>query len=104
MIVTRTNRFESLAKRLRKRNRRIEDDLRGQLVEKLERGELPGDRAPETHGCIKVRVRNSSNGKGSSGGYRVIYRIENGVAVLLLITEKSDRLRDLPFTDVLKNI
>ena len=42
--------------------------------------------------CYKIRLKNSDNNKGKSGGYRVIYFVldENNEVTLLSIYSKSD--------------
>jgi mRNA-degrading endonuclease RelE of RelBE toxin-antitoxin system len=89
--VTTTDRFEARIRKLGKRYRSIRLDIKP-IIEQLEAGELPGDQiAGVEYDLFKVRVKNSNNQKGKSGGYRIIYylRTENHV-MLVAIYSKSD--------------
>ena len=79
-------------KRLRKRYRRIEDDVE-ELVAEIERSELRGILM---HGfgrdVFKVRLANRSAGRGRRGGFRVVYSPLNADTVVLLhIYLKSEK-------------
>ncbi|MBW4618210.1 MAG: hypothetical protein KME17_02335 [Cyanosarcina radialis HA8281-LM2] len=64
-----SDRLERDVRRLGKQDRRIRLDIQP-LIEQLESGELLGDRIPNIdYTVFKVRVRNSSDRKGKSGGY-----------------------------------
>ncbi len=67
--------FKRVAQNLRKRYRNIESDLQT-LIERLQNGDLPGDRISgfADYVVYKVRVKNSDIRKGKSGGYRIIYQ------------------------------
>ena len=77
---------------LRKRFRRIEDDIEA-LKEELRRREsrgvlMPGYGVP----LYKVRVANRSARRGKRGGFRVIYREQSSDSILFLhIYSKSDK-------------
>ncbi len=62
------------------------------LIERLSDGEIVGDRIKGLNYRIyKVRVKNSDNQKGTSGGYRVIYYVQTAEFVILTnIYSKSD--------------
>ncbi len=62
------------------------------LIDKLSDGEIIGDRFKGfDYQVYKVRVKNSDNQKGASGGYRVIYYIKTtDFIVLSNIYSKSD--------------
>jgi mRNA-degrading endonuclease RelE of RelBE toxin-antitoxin system len=62
------------------------------LIERLSAGEIVGDRLKGfDYQIYKVRVRNSNNNKGSSGGYRVIYYVRTPEFIILTnIYSKSD--------------
>ena len=61
-----TDRFESEARQLGKRYRRIRLDIQP-LIEQLESGELPGDQIPGMeHMLFKVRAKNSNIQKRQS--------------------------------------
>jgi mRNA-degrading endonuclease RelE of RelBE toxin-antitoxin system len=62
--------FKRRLKSLKKRYRQIRTDLQP-LIEQIQSGETPGDRMVGTGFTVfKVRVQNSDNRKGKSGGYR----------------------------------
>jgi len=62
------------------------------LIDRLSDGEIIGDRLKGfDYQVYKVRVKNSDNRKGTSGGYRVIYYIKTtDFIVLSNIYSKSD--------------
>jgi mRNA-degrading endonuclease RelE of RelBE toxin-antitoxin system len=62
------------------------------LIDKLSNGEIIGDRLKGfDYEIYKVRVKNSDNQKGASGGYRVIYHVKTiDFIVLSNIYSKSD--------------
>lgn len=90
--VIESSRYQKNLKKLGKKYRLIREDVKP-LIEQLEAGEIPGDRiAGNKYPVYKVRVRNSDNNKGQSGGYRVIYYTITLESVLLTtIYSKSER-------------
>ena len=62
------------------------------LIARLSDGEIVGDRLKGFDISIyKVRIKNSNNQKGASGGYRVIYYVQaEDFIVLTNIYSKSD--------------
>ena len=90
--VDRTSDFEKSLKKLNKKYRSAREDIKP-LIEQLEAGETPGDRISGNKYLVyKIRVRNSDNKKGQSGGYRVIYYTITLESILLItIYSKSDR-------------
>jgi mRNA-degrading endonuclease RelE of RelBE toxin-antitoxin system len=87
--------LQNSRRRLRVWKRNIEilnDDVRP-IVESLAVGELPGDRITDLNLEIyKVRVKNSNNHKGKSGGYRLIYYVKTLDRVILVtIYTKSEQ-------------
>lgn len=91
VVVRAAKHFQSNLKKLAKRYRNIRKDV-SPLIENLQSGETPGDRVSGTgHVVYKTRLKNSDIQKGKSGGYRVIYLIQdNQIVVLLIIYSKSD--------------
>jgi mRNA-degrading endonuclease RelE of RelBE toxin-antitoxin system len=78
-----TIQYEKELKKLCKKYRSIEGDTQP-LTEKLENGEIPGDKiSGNKYPVYKVRVKNSNINKGQSGGYRVIYYTMTPEAVVL---------------------
>lgn len=90
--------FQKNLKRLRKKYPHIRDDLQT-LLDRLMKGETPGDHVPGAgYTVYKVRVRSSDQSRGKRGGFRVMYYIKmpNFVA-LMTIYPKSAR-SDLPLS------
>jgi mRNA-degrading endonuclease RelE of RelBE toxin-antitoxin system len=87
-----TVKFQKKIKNLEKKYRNIKNDVRP-IVESLTVGELPGDRIADLSLEIyKVRVKNSNNHKGKSGGYRLIYYVKTIDRVILVtIYTKSEQ-------------
>ncbi len=84
--------FKRQLQRLARRYRHIKSDL-VPLINALESGETPGD---QVVGCgrtvYKVRLKNSDNQKGKSGGYRVVYYLKTATSrSLVTIYSKSDQ-------------
>lgn len=85
--------FTQEFKRLKKRYRHVEDDLRP-LLQQLRRGETPGDQVPGVgYPAYKVRVKNRDMASGKSGSYRAIYYLYLKDDVFM-ITMYSKRERD----------
>lgn len=87
-----TPEFKRNIRQLAKKYRRIKSDLEALFIE-LGQGQTPGDQISGVqYEVYKVRVKNSDNNKGKSGGYRVIYqRTENSEIILVTIYSKSDQ-------------
>jgi mRNA-degrading endonuclease RelE of RelBE toxin-antitoxin system len=85
--------FNRNLRALAKKYRSIRNDIQP-VIEQLEQGELPGDQIPDIgYAVFKLRVRNSDNQKGKSGGYRLIYYVKTEVAIILLtIYTKSEQV------------
>jgi mRNA-degrading endonuclease RelE of RelBE toxin-antitoxin system len=85
-----TNRFRKDIKRLIKKNRLIKQDL-DEIIEQLYLNPKAGTSLGND--CYKLRLKNSSNKKGKSGGYRIItYFVEkNSQLTLLTIYSKSEK-------------
>jgi mRNA-degrading endonuclease RelE of RelBE toxin-antitoxin system len=85
--------FSRNLRTLVKKYRSIRKDVQP-VIAQLEQGELPGDKISGVgHDVFKLRIRNSDNQKGKSGGYRLIYYIKTAVGIILLtIYAKSDRV------------
>jgi mRNA-degrading endonuclease RelE of RelBE toxin-antitoxin system len=75
-----------------KKYRNILNDIQP-IVAQLENGETPGDRvAGIGYPIFKLRVKNSDNQKGKSGGYRLIYYLKtNDQIFLLTLYSKSEQ-------------
>ena len=82
--------FVKELKKLAKKYKSIKTDYQ-KLLETLSKN--PKENAiPLGKNCYKLRLRNSDNKKGKSGGYRVIYIVidENFCVTLLSIYSKSE--------------
>ena len=87
-----SSRIEKDIRKLRKKYEGVDRDIEP-LIQALEAGETPGDRlSGSKYPVYKVRIKNSNNRRGKSGGYRVIYYTVTPEAVLLTtIYSKSER-------------
>lgn len=89
-----TPEFKRNVRALAKKYHHIQSDVQP-FIEKIQRGELIGDKVQGTgYAIFKVRIRNSDVSRGKSGGYRVIYYLKTATAVILVTiyskTEQSD--------------
>ena len=92
-LVFRTTRdFDRDIKRLKKRFRRIEEDL-GDLVAEMRNNHIRGDFLPGYGLPIyKVRAANRSAGRGKRGGFRIVYYLQSRDFIIFLhIYSKSDQ-------------
>lgn len=81
MQLIQTPEFEAQVKRLRKTYRQIDTDLARLSV--LERGVRPQDIRLQNMGGMeiyKARLPNTSARVGSRGGFRVVYRVKDGLS------------------------
>ena len=87
-----TAKFQRSLRILAKSYRNIRNDIQP-VIERLQSGELPGDRiAGVGYTIFKLRVKNSDIQKGKSGGYRLIYYVKTTTKIILItIYSKSDR-------------
>ena len=92
MEVSFTDVFKRHVNKLSRRYRSIKQDLEP-VIETLQTGTLVGDRVTGLDDVVyKVRVKNSDNRKGKSGGYRIIYYLKTIDEVrLLAMYSKSDQ-------------
>jgi mRNA-degrading endonuclease RelE of RelBE toxin-antitoxin system len=75
-----------------KKYRSILEDIQPIIIQ-LENGETPGDQvAGIGYPVFKLRIKNSDNQKGKSGGYRLIYYLNTNDKILLLtLYSKSEQ-------------
>lgn len=79
-----TPEFKRSLKVLAKPYRHVRSDIQP-IIKQLEMGETPGDQIRGTgYTVFKVRVKNSDNQKGKSGGYRFIYYLRTASEVVLV--------------------
>jgi mRNA-degrading endonuclease RelE of RelBE toxin-antitoxin system len=88
-------RFERRVKQLKKRYRRIADDLT-QALESIEENPSIGPVIPDDYLVQKLRVASRDMQRGKSGGFRLLYKLssEEGddiTVYLLFIYAKSDQ-------------
>ena len=89
-----TPEFKRNVRALAKKYHHIQSDVQP-FIEKIQRGELIGDKVQGTgYTIFKVRIRNSDVKRGKSGGDRVIYYLKTATAGVLVTiyskTEQSD--------------
>jgi mRNA-degrading endonuclease RelE of RelBE toxin-antitoxin system len=95
-----TVKFQKKIKILEKKYRNIKDDVRP-IVESLAIGELPGDRITDLNLEIyKVRIKNSNNHKGKSGGYRLIYYVKTINQVILVTIYTKSEQKDIEKNEI----
>ena len=87
-----TSEFKRNLRQLSRRYRSIRRDI-DPVIEQLSAGETPGDQIGGVgYSVFKLRVKNSDNNKGKSGGYRVIYYLKTDTRVTLVtVYSKSDQ-------------
>ena len=87
-----TREFKRNLRQLSRRYRRIRSDIEP-VIEALKAGETLGDQVSGVgYTVFKVRVKNSDNNKGKSGGYRVVYYVKTETHITLVtMYSKSDQ-------------
>ena len=95
-----TSEFKRNLKILSKRYRHIRSDVQP-IIDQLQSGEIVGDQIPKIpYTVFKVRIKNSDNQKGKSGGYRFIYYLKTSNKIILVtIYSKSDQ-QDVAITKI----
>lgn len=102
MQVETTPEFEALAKRLGKIYRLVHQDV-DNLIADLEDGIRPQDIRLQNMGGMeiyKARLPNTSARVGTRGGLRVVYRVKDGVIILLLLIWAKSRTADIPDSEI----
>lgn len=87
-----TREFKRNLRQLSRRYRRIRSDIEP-VIDELKAGNTPGDQISGVgYTLFKVRVKNSDNNKGKSGGYRVLYYVKTATHITLVtVYSKSDQ-------------
>ncbi len=101
MQLIQTPEFEAQVKQLRKTYHQIDKDL--VLLSVLERGVRPQDTRLRNMGGMeiyKARLPNTSARVGSRGGFRVVYRVKDGLIILLLLIWAKSRTVDIPDSEI----
>jgi mRNA-degrading endonuclease RelE of RelBE toxin-antitoxin system len=85
--------FKRNIRTLVKKYRSIRSDIEP-IIQQLEQGELLGDQISGIgYTVFKIRIKNSDNQKGKSGGYRLIYYVKTVTGIILLtIYAKSEQV------------
>ena len=85
--------FQRNLRKLKKKYRNIKNDVQA-VITKLQKGDLLGDQIPNIdYQVYKLRIKNSDNKKGKSGGYRLIYYLKTEKSIILLtIYSKSEQV------------
>lgn len=84
IVVLTTGEFDRDVRRLRRKYRRIAEDIRG-LLEDFEQLGIHGDRVRGLPRIVrKVRLTNRSANRGKSGGFRALYVVEDASTIRLL--------------------
>ena len=93
--VVNTTRFAKEIKRLVKKFPSLKQEF-ATLLESISKNPFSG--TPLGHNCYKIRISIRSNGKGKSGGARIITHLylENATVYLLTIYDKSEKPDLLP--------
>jgi mRNA-degrading endonuclease RelE of RelBE toxin-antitoxin system len=80
---------------LRRKFPKIEDDVNS-IIDQLERDERPGVKVPNVgYDVYKVRLSNTSAGRGKRGGFRVVYYIQRQNSVILLTVYSKTQQDDI---------
>lgn len=93
--------FLAQLRKLRKTYRLIDKDLESLWT--LRDGPRPQDRRLSGIGVsqvYKARLPNTSAKRGSSGGFRVVYRVKGDTVVLLLAIWSKTHSSDLPDSEI----
>ncbi len=101
MQLVQTPEFEAQVKQLRKSYRQIDKDLA--LLSVLEHGVRPQDMRLQNMGGMeiyKARLPNTSARVGTRGGFRVVYRVKDGMIILLLLIWAKSRAVDIPDSEI----
>ena len=94
--------FRKNVKKLSKRYRHIRSDLQP-LIDQLSAGELPGVQLSGIEvPMFKVRLKNSDNRKGKSGGYRVVYYVKTQNQVVLIIVFSKSDVADIGVSELIE--
>ena len=103
MAVSYSESFQRQLKRLCRKYHCIHTDVQP-VIAQLEAGETPGDPIRGVgHAVYKVRVRNTDAQRGKSGGYRIIYYVQQDAILLVTIYSKIDQ-SDIEVNDILQII
>lgn len=95
-----TPEFQRKIRTLAKKYRQIQTDI-APILEQLQLRELLGDQIPGVGFTVmKVRIKNSDNQKGKSGGYRLIYWLSLPDLVILLDIYSKSEQQDIEIENI----
>lgn len=96
-----TSVFQRSAKKLKKRYRKIVEDLE-LLMETLINNPQAGDAIPGLYNCVwKIRMASSDMKKGKSGGFRIVYYyIDKDEVIYLLDIYSKGEKEDINISDI----
>lgn len=91
MRIERSSGFKRQVRQLVRKYPKAIDDIE-EFVKTLERGETPGNRMTGLGGrpVYWARIRNSSTGRGQSGGFRIVYFCDQVVVLLIMIGIRAE--------------
>ena len=95
-----TPEFKRNLRALSKRYPHIRSDLEP-ILEQLQAGDLVGDRIPRIgHVLFKARIRNHDARRGKSGGYRLIYYLQEPKRLVLITLYSKSEQSDIAAAEV----
>jgi mRNA-degrading endonuclease RelE of RelBE toxin-antitoxin system len=97
--------FVKEVKRLSKKNKNLKIDILN-LAEKIEQGKIFGSVVNGflNHTVVKIRLQNTSNNKGKSSGYRIIYCIKSEEDIYFLYIYSKSELSNIKPNNIKKLI
>ncbi len=95
-----TSEFKRNIRQLSKKYQSIQSDIQN-IIDELQFGNFLGEQVPGTGFTIyKVRVRNSDNQRGKSGGYRVIYFLKQRSSIILVTIYSKSEQSDISMKEI----
>lgn len=93
--------FKQQIKHLKRKYPSVTAEVRV-LVHQLQRGDRPGDLAPDVGytGVYKERLRNRSARRGKQGGFRLIYYEQYAALVFLLLIYSKTEVDNIPAHEI----
>lgn len=97
--------FARNLKKLRKKYPHVESDIKT-LVERLEEGEIIGNRLQQTgdYEVYKARIASTDMKRGKSGGFRVLYYLQTEIYTIVLTIYAKTEQEDISANEVLEII
>lgn len=97
--------FVKEVKRFSKKNKNLKIDILN-LAEKIEQGKIFGSvvNGFPNHTVVKIRLQNTSNNKGKSSGYRIIYCVQSEEDIYFLYIYSKSELSNIKPNNIKKLI